>query len=145
MTMRSVVSKRWPTRPFSLNLLGSEAGFLILREIERQRDRQAKPNKECFNLYLFLSAGNHRVSPFLSWRKFTCWARLVCFDGRSPRSEAAISSPAERIGSNRVARIASSFLSQGELVIGQAQDIGCESGLLGSFFARDRVLLHPVI
>jgi len=33
-------------------------------EIERQRDRQAKPNKECFNLYLFLSAGNHRVSPF---------------------------------------------------------------------------------
>lgn len=23
-TMRSVVSKRWPTRPFSLNILGSE-------------------------------------------------------------------------------------------------------------------------
>lgn len=65
LTMRSVISKRWPTRPFSLNLLGSEAGFLILREIERQRDRQAKPNKECFNLDLFLSAGNHRVSPFL--------------------------------------------------------------------------------
>lgn len=47
-----------------------------------------------------------------------------------------------------MSRMSSSFLSQGEQVIGQAQDIGCESGLLGSFFARDRgssVFLHPVI